>query len=186
MQKGSACVEAFREISHLVANFFGDPDRARCSKESAFQFDLKSLVEEMVRLKFHVLSPLGHHVPASPKKSRKKNTTPVAVTTEDLEPRSAIFDVMVVGAEIWQTKFQEFLVSTSYDPALGYPLTTETTTDSGPRDTRLDNGTAFDDVENPITHEDYQDMHGDEIGDRGLGAGSLGGGDEFSEGVELF
>jgi hypothetical protein len=25
MRKGSACVEAFRDITHLVANFFGDP-----------------------------------------------------------------------------------------------------------------------------------------------------------------
>ncbi|KAJ7834341.1 hypothetical protein B0H14DRAFT_3462101 [Mycena olivaceomarginata] len=28
IHKGSACVEAFRDISHLVANFFGDPNRA--------------------------------------------------------------------------------------------------------------------------------------------------------------
>lgn len=91
-----------------------------------------------------------------PRNLRKKKTTPIAVTTttKDLEPWSAIFGVMVADAEIWQTKFQEFLVSTSYNPALGYPLTTETTTDSGPQDTRLHNGTAFDDVENLIIHED--------------------------------
>ena len=45
IQKGSACVEAFHEISHLIANFFGDPDRARRSKEVAFHEDMRVLVE---------------------------------------------------------------------------------------------------------------------------------------------
>ncbi len=38
-------------------------------------------------------------------------------------PVSAIVDVQVVGAGIWQQgKFRDFIQSTTYDPALGYPL----------------------------------------------------------------
>jgi hypothetical protein len=40
IKKGSACVEAFRDISHIVANFFGDPDSARRHKELKFQEDI--------------------------------------------------------------------------------------------------------------------------------------------------
>ncbi|KAJ7835165.1 hypothetical protein B0H14DRAFT_2363521 [Mycena olivaceomarginata] len=56
MRKGSACVEAFRDITHLVANFFGDPDRARRSKKVKFNQDIEALVTEMQRRKFHVVS----------------------------------------------------------------------------------------------------------------------------------
>jgi hypothetical protein len=170
MKKGSACVEAFREISHLVANFFGDPDRARRSKEISFQLDLRALVEDMIRLKLHAETPRGRHVPAPPEKKASK------------EPHSAIMDPIVEGAEIWQTKFKQFITATTFDPALGYPVTQETS--GGPRDARLETGTVFDNIENPITHDDYEDMHGDEIGQGGLGAGSLGGGDEFGSGIE--
>ncbi|KAJ7890948.1 hypothetical protein B0H14DRAFT_3700607 [Mycena olivaceomarginata] len=68
MRKGSACVEAFRDITHLVANFFGDPDRARRSKEVKFNQDIEALVTEMQRRKFHVVSKERHFVPAPPKK----------------------------------------------------------------------------------------------------------------------
>ncbi|KAJ7819694.1 hypothetical protein B0H14DRAFT_2600447 [Mycena olivaceomarginata] len=68
MRKGSACVEAFRDITHLVANFFGDPDRARRSKEVKFNQDIEALDTEMQRRKFHVVSKERHFVPAPPKK----------------------------------------------------------------------------------------------------------------------
>ncbi|KAJ7767407.1 hypothetical protein DFH07DRAFT_954919 [Mycena maculata] len=74
ISKGSACVEAFREISHSVANFFGDSDRARCHKEVAFHDDIHALIEEMVRLRAHAIAPEGHFVPAPPKVSWKKKS----------------------------------------------------------------------------------------------------------------
>jgi hypothetical protein len=50
-------------------------------------------------------------VPAIKKQSSKKQAI------------SAIIDVQVVGAEIWQNgKFSEFLKNTTFDPATGYPI----------------------------------------------------------------
>ena len=168
IEKGSACVEAFREISHLLANFFGDPDRARRSKEIAFHDDMRILVEQMEHHGGHRLSLSGHFVPAPTKKTSKKTST---------APLSAIVDVDVAGAEVWQHgKFTEFIQATTYDPALGYPI--ENPED---HDTRLDTGTVFDNtVLNPLEHGAYVDVHGDESGSSVIG--SLGGGGEFSTG----
>ncbi|KAJ7455023.1 hypothetical protein B0H11DRAFT_1740201 [Mycena galericulata] len=181
IQKGSACVEAFRDITHMVANFFGDPDRARRSKEAKFNQDLEALVSEMQRRKFHVVSREKHFVPAPPKKAPKnppKNPRPLE------PPRSAIVDVFVKGIEEWNGKFDDFIKSTTYDAALGgYPPATETS-NSGPRDTTLDNDTAFDNLkQNPITYDSYIDLHGSEDGAGVAGSGALGGGGDF-DGVE--
>jgi len=112
IQKGSACVEAFREISHLIANFFGDPDRARHSKEVVFYEDMRVLVEDMEHHGLQKLSSTGHFIPAPTKKTSKKTSSALI---------SAIVDVQVAGAEIWQQgKFSEFIKTTTYDPALGY------------------------------------------------------------------
>jgi hypothetical protein len=46
-QKGSACVEAFHNVTHMVANFFGDPDGARRHKEVKVNQDLEALVSEI-------------------------------------------------------------------------------------------------------------------------------------------
>jgi hypothetical protein len=62
--------------------------------------------------------------------------------------------------------------STTYDPALGYPITNDD------RDTRLDSGSMFDNVTNPLGNDSYDDVHGDEDGT----LGSLGGGGEYSTG----
>ncbi len=66
MSKGSAYVEAFRDVSHLVSNFFGDPDRCCRSKEVAFREDLRVLVEDMIRRNAHVLSTSGDHFVPEP------------------------------------------------------------------------------------------------------------------------
>ena len=168
IEKGSACVEAFREISHLIANFFGDPDRARRSKEVAFHEDMRVLVEEMEHHSLHKLSSSGHFVPAPTKKTSKRSST---------APISAIVDVQVAGAEIWQQgKFSEFFKTTTYNPALGYPIS-----NLDDHDTRLDTETVFDNtISNPLHHSAYVDVHGDESGSSGIG--SLGGGGEFSTG----
>ncbi|KAJ7876876.1 hypothetical protein B0H14DRAFT_2342476 [Mycena olivaceomarginata] len=170
IRKGSACVEAFRDISHLVANFFGDPDRARRSKEVKFYQDIEALISEMQRRKFHVVNAKGHFVPAPP----PKKTTKKAVT--DDSRRSAIADIFVKGAEEWNSKFEEFIRTTTYDKELGYPL--PTSTDKG-SDTIPETGTAFDNVNNPLTFDSYADLHGDESESGTMGIGALGGGDEF-------
>ncbi|KAJ7505795.1 hypothetical protein B0H11DRAFT_2272573 [Mycena galericulata] len=181
IRKGSACVEAFREITHMVANFFGDPDRARRSKEVKFEQDIQALVAEMQRRKFHVVNTAGHFVPAPPKKLPKKlpkNPGPVEA------PRSAIVDVFVKGTEEWNSKFTEFIQSTTYDPALGgYAPAAESSTGSA-HDTTLDNNTVFDSLtNNPISADTYLDLHGNEDGDGVVGSGGLGGGNDF-DGVE--
>ncbi|KAJ7722835.1 hypothetical protein B0H16DRAFT_1473181 [Mycena metata] len=169
IRKGSACVEAFRDISHMVANFFGDPDRARRHKEVKFQQDIEALVSEMQRLKFHVVSTKAHFVPAPPPKKISKKTT------ADTSPRSAVVDVFVKGSEEWNSKFNEFIRATTYDKELGYPLAPEAA-DTGSDVLRT--GTAFDNSANPLTYETYADLHGND-GEGAMGAGALGGGDEF-------
>ncbi|KAJ7112391.1 hypothetical protein C8R43DRAFT_903646, partial [Mycena crocata] len=179
MRKGSACVEIFREVTHMVANFFGDPDRARRSKEVRFNQDLEALVSEMERKKFHQISPTKHFVPAPPKKTPKnppKNPRPAP------EKQSAIVDVSVKGAEEWNGKFVEFIKTTTYDPALGgyHP---PAPTDTAARDTTFDSGTAFDNLtENPLTFDSFLDVHSGEEPGVG-GSGALGGGGDF-DGVE--
>ncbi|KAJ7688510.1 hypothetical protein B0H16DRAFT_1753086 [Mycena metata] len=157
IRKGSACVEAFRDVTHMVANFFGDPDRSRRSKGVKFNQDIEALVTEMQRLKFHKVRTIKHFVPAPPKKAPKvapKNPAPIQ------PPRSAIIDVFVKGAEEWNGKFTEFIKSTTYDPALGgYPPPASSDSGSGPRDTTLDTGTAFDNTENPLTFDTLMDLH---------------------------
>jgi hypothetical protein len=132
------------------------------------------MVSDLQRKKFRVISVKGHFVPAPPKKAPAKvpkKPPPVE------EPRSAIIDVFVTGAETWNTKFVEFIRSTTYDPALGYPLAPAR--DSSTRDTTLDTNTAFDNLtHNPITYDSYLDLHGGEEGSA-LGVGALGGGDVF-------
>ncbi|KLO12438.1 hypothetical protein SCHPADRAFT_795811, partial [Schizopora paradoxa] len=44
MGKGSACVEAFREISDFASKLFGNPERQRRHKEVQFLHDLEALV----------------------------------------------------------------------------------------------------------------------------------------------
>ncbi|KAK6995643.1 hypothetical protein R3P38DRAFT_3425830 [Favolaschia claudopus] len=179
MRKGSACVEAFRDLTHMVANFFGDPDRARKSKEVKFTQDMEALITEMQRRKFHIVSKVPHFVPAPPKKVRKnaaQNSKPPEA------PRSAIIDVFVKGAEEWNGKFKDFIKSTTFDPALGgYPPAAVTA--SSPRDTTLDTHTVFDNLaRNPLTYDTYTDLHSSDSGVADI-SGALGGGGDF-DGVE--
>lgn len=161
-----------------VANFFGDPDRARRHKELKFQEDMRVLVEEMVRLKLHMLHSDGHFVPATAPKATKVKTG------KSVGPRSAIVDVMVLGSQVWQEgKFTDFLKGTTYDPALGYPVSSESASASR-RDSVLDNGTVFDLAENPLDFSNHEDLHGDEISSGCPGVGGLDGGDEFATGDE--
>jgi hypothetical protein len=100
-----------------------------------------------------------------------------ASAKKENEPEiSAIVDGQVAGAEIWLNgNFREFMKSTTYDPAVGYPITDDD------RDTRLDSGTVFDNVTNPLEHDSYEFVLGDEDGT----LGSLGGGGEYSTGEKV-
>ena len=126
---------------------------------------MRILVEDMLRHGIDKNSPQKRMVPAVKKQSGKK------------EAASAIFDIKVVGAEIWQNgKFSEFLKNTTYDPATGYPIP-----EKDDHDHRLDTGTVFDSTEkNPLEHESFDDLHGDD--DDEIGLNSLGGGSEYSTG----
>jgi hypothetical protein len=166
IEKGSACVEAFRDVSERVSKFFGNADRSRRSKEISFQEDLRFLVEDMERHGLHQEKPKIRPVLAPRKVSKKNNNEPEV---------SAIVDVQVTGAEIWLNgKFSDFIKSTTFDPAVGYPITTDDL------DTRLDSGTVFDNLSNPLEHDSYEDIHADEEDDSPIG--SLGGGGEYSTG----
>ena len=146
--------------------FFGNPDRSRKSKEISFQEDFRILVEDIERRSLHQENPKIHRVSAPQKVSKTNRTEPEI---------SAIDDVQVAGAEIWVNgKFSEFMKNTTFDPAVGYPITTDD------HDTRLNSGTVFDNVRNPLEHDSYEDVHADEEGDNVVG--SLGGGGEYSTG----
>ncbi|KAL0068708.1 hypothetical protein AAF712_004037 [Marasmius tenuissimus] len=181
-RKGSACIEAFREIVHLVANFFGDPDRSRRSKEIAFRKDLEALVDEMINRK--VLESKERHVYAPPPKPRANaNTSTSQKKSKPPVRKSAIVDVQAVGGAVWNSgKFSEFIASSTFDPALkSYPLSDNTTRSLNPDsmesgDPELaETDTVFDSIENPLVHDSYEDLHGE---DRGSGM-ALGGGDEY-------
>lgn len=158
----------------MVANFFGDPDRARRSKEVKFAQDIEALVSEMQRQKFHVLNKKGHFVPAPPKKPSRAKNPP----TKSAPVRSAVIDILVKGAEEWNGKFETYIRGTTYDPALGYPLASVQETVS--HDTTLNNNTVFDlATGNPISYDNYEDLHGEDAGEGRMGIGALGGGDEY-------
>ncbi|KAL1657870.1 hypothetical protein GGF50DRAFT_121406 [Schizophyllum commune] len=169
MKKGSACVEAFRDISHLTARFFGDSDRARRSKEASFFEDIRALVNDMQKNKLHdVRKSEPRFVPAQKKGNRK------------IAP-SSVFDVMAAGSEVWQNgKFKEYIAATTYDPAVGYE---KARVANDRRETRLDTGTALDDEENPLSYDSFEDVHGDEFGD--VSSSSLGGGGDYATGQGL-
>ena len=171
ISKGSACVEAFREVSHLVARFFGDSDRSRKSKEAGFAKDMEVLVQKMESVGLHKPSfELEHHfVPAVPTKSSSKNKKPV----------SAIVDTITTGMAAWNDgKFSEFIKSTSYDEAVhGYPV------GQADEDMDMESGaegvereTIFDQPANPLTYSTHDDVHGDRDDDT---TGALGGGGDF-------
>ena len=120
----------------------------------------------MERRGVHQKNPKSCPVSA-PRKASKRNKT---------EPEiSAIVDVQVAGAQIWVNgKFADFMRNTTFDSAVGYPITTDD------HDTQLNSGTVFDNVvTNPLEHDSYEDVHADE--EDGI-VGSLGGGGEYSTG----
>lgn len=148
--KGSACVEAFRALSHDVARFFGNSDRSRRHKELTFFEDMRVLVEDMVLKDVHTAKP-DRFIPGP---SRKEGGTTVV--------RSAVFDVMVAGAEVWHNgKFTEYIRATTYDSALGYPVG-----ELAPDEPQhlLHTDTVFDDIiVNPLSFDSLEDLDDSDI-----------------------
>ncbi len=181
MKKGSACVEAFRDMSHLMANLFSDSDRHRCSKKVTFYEDMRVLVEDMTKRKSHILAAKQHFIPQIKK------------TQVGGKARSAIVNSMVLGAEIWQGgKFKQYIHTTAWDWALSYPMDQEI---DSHHESRYDSDTAFDDCHaNVLEADEFVDLHGPDdsttmgggSGGGLAGLGALGGGDKFLTGMEAF
>jgi len=160
-------VEAFRALSHDVARYFGDSDRSRRHKEVAFFEDMRVLVEDMMLKDMHVVKA-GRFIPGL---SKKEDGTMVM--------RSTIFDIMVAGAEVWHNgKFNEYIQATTYDPALGYPVTEQPTPDEIQHRLRTD--TVFDDViVNPLEYDSLEDLDDEAVSSSYPGLGGFGGTDDF-------
>lgn len=126
MEKGSACVEAFHELSHRVSQLFGDKDRSRRHKEVKFARDIEALVMHMLTRNVHSLTE-DRIVPIM-EKAKKVTRVPKNPKQEpkvfgERDIKSAVVDVMIVGvASLQGGKFQEFLRTTTIDPNLGYPV----------------------------------------------------------------
>ncbi|KAJ7663758.1 hypothetical protein DFH06DRAFT_1324275 [Mycena polygramma] len=174
IEKGSAPVEAFREVSHQFARTFGFADRARRHKEVDIGQDLRLLTETMLDAQLHVLTP-NRPIYASLKVNKKGQVAS--------GPRvSAIVDFFDVGAQVLNGgKFHEFIRATAWDPAAGYPVGAPET---GPdEDDPLLNGSAFDRVDsNPLGRDGFNDMDdGDAHSQCYPGLGSLGGGMDYPD-----
>ncbi|KAJ7893420.1 hypothetical protein B0H14DRAFT_2559832 [Mycena olivaceomarginata] len=114
-RRGSAAVEAFREVSHQFARTFGFADRARRHKEVDVGQDLRLLTKTMLDARLHVLT--GNRPVYVSLKVNKRGDVATG-------PRvSAIVDSLETGAQaLHGGKFKEFIHSTAWDPASGYPV----------------------------------------------------------------
>ena len=164
--KGSACVEAFREITHRFATAFGHPDRTRRHSEVDVMQDLRLLCEDLHKARLHVQSParlILKHVEKSKKSSKQKDPP---------EPESAIVDAFEIGSRILSDgKFKLFLSSTCWDPAIGYPIST------GEEESNIFISSDI----NPLAVDSFRDTDdGDNLAQQSnLGFGALGGGLEL-------
>ncbi|KAJ7803566.1 hypothetical protein B0H14DRAFT_3777036 [Mycena olivaceomarginata] len=176
IEKGSAAAEAFREVSHQFARTFGFADRARRHKEVDVGQDLRLLTETMLDARLHVLT--GNRPIYVPLKVNKRGDVATG-------PRvSAIVDSLETGAQaLHGGKFKEFIRSTAWDPASGYPVGMPGI--SPEADDPLVNGSVFDRVDqNPLARDGFNDVDdGDTHEQRYLGLGSLGGGLEYSDNI---
>lgn len=183
MEKGSACIEAFRQIAERVSKLFGNPERKRRHKEVRFYHDLEALVNDMLQKSIHTLTANRIIEPPAPRKRHANapadvDFEPISADTEDDEPenltipgvltrKSGVNDLFVAGAAILQGgKFNEFISDTVIDPSLGYPLTESDTVQPRTDADRRELGEA--------------DIDGDDDEPVCPGVGGLGGGGEFA------
>ncbi|KAJ7894428.1 hypothetical protein B0H14DRAFT_2559212 [Mycena olivaceomarginata] len=166
IEKGSAAVEAFREVSHQFARTFEFVDRARRHKEVDVGQDLRLLTETMLDARLHVLT--GNRPVYVLLKVNKRGDVATG-------PRvSANVDLLETGTQaLHGGKFKEFIRSTAWDPASGYPVGTPRI--SSDTDDPLVNGSVFDHVdENLLARDRFNDVDdGDTHEQHYLGLGSL-------------
>ncbi|KAJ7339198.1 hypothetical protein DFH08DRAFT_812588 [Mycena albidolilacea] len=172
IEKGSAAVEAFHEVSHQFAYTFEFVDRARRHKEVDVGQDLRLLTETMLDAQLHVLT--GNRPVYVLLKVNKRGDVATG-------PRvSTIVDLLETGAQaLHGGKFKEFIRSTAWDPASGYPVgTPEISSDTNDP---LVNGLVFDPVDkNLLVRDRFNDVDdGDTHEQHYLGLGSLGGGLDY-------
>lgn len=114
---------------------------------------MRVLVDDIILQK--ILTPQEREIPGPSRKQKGKNVV-----------QSAIYDVQVSGAEVWQNgKFHEYLRTSTYDPALGHPVPDpDTANDPDGLQHRLRTDTVFDDVMvNPIAHDELEDLEQSDI-----------------------
>lgn len=128
----------------------------------------------MVRLKLHNTDePEWHLVPA------------LATSKGKNQEKSAIMDVQVAEAEIWNDcKFADFLKKTMYDPAVGYLISSGKSHDvegSDETDPFITGATSFNNPNiNPLVHDLFDNLHDD----NGSGLSSLSSGGKYYTGAE--
>lgn len=201
IEKGSACVEAFREISKHVSKLFGNSERQRRHKEVQFHHDLEALVNDLVSKAIHVLTADRNVYPQG-----KIDTLSATEDTSDNMDlpnvrKSGVNDLFILGAAALQGgKFNEFIRDSLIDPELGYPLksseaqTVDTQDDADPDvstasdNTHTENDVAEAGLVNPKVIETTQmsniseadvDLDGVNHEPDCPGIGGLGGGGEY-------
>ncbi|PPQ79975.1 hypothetical protein CVT24_003795 [Panaeolus cyanescens] len=157
MEKGSSCVEIFRELSHKFSSTFGYADRARKHKEVKIEDDLRILCQDMLKASLHILTP----------------DRPILVTPKPTKSRRS--EILNDG------KFSEFIRTTCWDSAFGYPADSVSSATQDSSQGLLVSDTAYDTTDsNPISTDDFNDVDdGDILQQRCAGFGSLGGGPEY-------
>lgn len=131
--------------------------------------DLRLLTEDLVRTRLHIAT--AERRVLAPAKFKKGG--------ESLPRKSAIIDCFYTGAQaLNKGKFNDFIQSTTWDPAVGYPIDVIVQSSLQASDDVLLNGTIFDRTDkNPITQSEFNDIDdGDDHEKEVPGLGSLGGG----------
>lgn len=182
INKGSACIEAFRTVSHVVSAFFGSNDPNRRSKEIAFREDLRVLVEHMEQNELH-WRITEHFIPKVPTSKQVAASAKRAKSSKQAQqpkiPQSAVLDVMEEGAHVWHSRWDEFMQATTYDKAVGWASSTGgESLGERTEDNVLNNDTVFDEPNKlHISFDTEKDVNIDECG--------VGGCDDFDTGVDV-
>jgi hypothetical protein len=111
--KGSACVEAFRTLSHQVEVFCGLDKRNRRHKEARLGEDIRALVMLLQENKVHCRTLNRPLWKALPKDSKKQ--------TSNKSPE--VVDILFLGRAGWtKGKIKEFINETAFSQEHGYPI----------------------------------------------------------------
>lgn len=148
-----------RSIALMILKYFGNPHKNRKHKEAKFQKDLHALIDDLTKGKVHTLIENRTLLAPPPK---KQPATGVSIR------QSSIIDVIAIGAKILNAGgYSQFVQTTTYDNALGYPLDGDDSSES-----RGGSESVFDGADNPLSIE--SEGYGDNSS-----MSSIGGGDGF-------